>query len=222
MLRGRARRLEAVTEVAALIVGEAAPGWLVELLDWGLERLMVSRVVASIAPTRTVLRKTLDQMREAADLILHELYSPAVRDVLGSPPPGVLPDEEFGAALMQLAKRIERASTDGALISAGGQTKRGRGRVRTTNRLPPEVFCALLIAEAWRYFRGKAPAPGSLIAADIADKYWRLAGGATYEKSFEPLACWKSRFVEAVRGPSDPRRTEWIEKLRTEIVDRLR
>ena len=221
MLRGRARRLEALTEIAALIVGNGAPGWLVELLDGGLERLMLSRVVAHIAPTRTVLRKTLDQMREAADLILRELHSPAVRDVLGSPPPGALPDEEFGAALIQLAKRLERASADGALISASGQTKRGRGRARTPNRLPPEILCALFIVEAWRYFRGKAPAPGSLKVAAIADKYWRLAGGATYEESFEPLACWKSRFVEAVRGSSDPRRTDWIEKRRTEIVDHL-
>lgn len=160
-------------------------------------------------------------MREAAELIRRELYSPAVQDALGASPPGELLDGDLGAALIQLAKRIERAEADEALISASGHTKRGRGRGATPSRVPPAIICALIIAEAWRHFRGKAPAPAGSKAAAIADKYWRLARGATYEHRDEPLACWKSRFIEAMGGPSDPRRAEWIEKLRTEIADRL-
>jgi hypothetical protein len=129
----------------------------------------------------------------------------------------VISDEELGAALLEFDKRLERAGNDGVVADAVGQTKRGRGPARTPMRPPPEVLCAVLIVETWRYFRGKDPKPGSLKVAGAAEKYWRLAGGDAHDSGDEPLACWKPRFVEALRGSSDPEREQTLEKLRTEI-----
>ena len=79
----------------------------------------------------------------------------------------------------------------------------------------------IVISEMWEYFRQEAPAPGSKKVAEVAEKFWRLAGGDAHDAGDEPLACWKSRFVEAAAGSSDARRQEALDKLRMQTRHRL-
>ncbi len=217
MLRRPARELESSREIALLIAGDESPEWLAKLIDDILDGIKFRRLLDRIEPTRAELRSRFEKLREAKDLIFRALYSPQVRDFLGSPAPGVISHEDFARALVDFGKRIDRADKDKALIDAVGQAKRGRGRARAAMRPPTEVAVALLIAEMWRYFRHVSVAPGSKKAANAAEKYWGLAGGGAHDAGDEPLACWKPRFVEVLRGSSDPQREEALEKLRREI-----
>ena len=194
-----------------------SPEWLAKLIYDILDGVKFSRLIDRMEPTRAELRSEFDKLCEAKDLIFRALYSPEVGDFLGPPAPGVVSDDDFAGALIDLGKRIDRAGQDKALIDAVGHAKRGRGRARAAMRPPTEVAIALLIAEMWRYFRHEPVAPGSKKAAEVAEKYWRLAGGYAHDAGDEPLACWKPRFVEVLRGSSDPQREEALENLRADI-----
>jgi hypothetical protein len=210
-------------EIALLIAGDAAPEWLPKLLgEWKDGVLTVSRLIAGFEPTPTQLRSSFGQLQEAADLIIHEIYSPTTRGFLGAPSAGVISDELLGAALIDLIKRVESADKHRAVTDAAGRTKRGRGRARTPGRLPPEIVCAVVVTETWRYFRGETPRPGNREIATIAEKFWRLAGGAVHVAVEDPLARWKPRFVAALKGVSDPQRGVALQELREAIPLRLR
>ncbi len=219
MVRRRASELATLNEIARLVAGDKARDWLAELLgDFKDGPLFLNRIVALIEPTPTQFRSRIDRLRKAAVLIIRETLSPTMREFLGAPSSGVISDENLRDALIDVVgKRTERAAKHRSVADAAGHAKRGRGRVRTPGRLPPEVICAVLIVETWRYFRGKAPTPGSLKAASAAEKYWRLAGGNAPKVVQQPLARWKLRFVAALKGVSDPKRGESLEQLRTAI-----
>jgi hypothetical protein len=223
MLPGRASELAALNEIALIIAGGGAPAWLPKMLrDWKDGPLVVGRMIAAIEPTPTEFRSRIDKVREAADLIIHEMHSPTMRPFLDSPSQGVVSNELVGVALLDFARRFENAGKLGAVTDGAGRTKKGRGRVRTPGRLPPETICAVIIAETWRYFRGEAPRPGSLKAADAAEKLWRLAGGAGHSAGVEPLTFWKARFLGVSKDAPGSWDREALTEARAEIHDRLR
>jgi len=127
MLRRPARELEASREIAVLIAGDESPEWLAKLIYDILDGIKFSRLIDMTEPTRAELRSRFDELCEAKDLIFRALYSPEVRDFLGSPAPGVVSDDDFAGALIDLGKRIDRAGQDKALIDAVGHAKRDGG-----------------------------------------------------------------------------------------------
>ena len=157
MLRRSAAELAALREIAVLIAAEAAPEWLPNFLGHCKDGpLGISRMVAFMEPTPTHLRRTLKQLRKAAQTIVIEMNSPITGELLGAPSAGIISDEQLQNGLEDFSKRAARADRHILVSTPNGHTKRGPGRVRPPGRLPPRVVCALVIAETWLYFRGKA------------------------------------------------------------------
>lgn len=227
MICGIAERRAASADIARLIVGKEkeAPEWLTELLHGWNDALVLRRAISAVASNRKELQSRFKQIQEAAELIRFEIVSPTMRGFLGPPAPGMFSDERLGETLLALEERIRNASVGEALKDNVGQTKRGRGRPDLPGNLLPDVSCALIVLETWRHVRGKAPSQGSLKAACIAEKYWRLAGGAPHvaeSRGNDPLTYWKRRFIAALGRGSNSQQREIIEKARSEIRERLR
>jgi hypothetical protein len=62
-----------------------------------------------------------------------------------------------------------------------------------------KTHCAALIAETWRYFHSRYPAPRNRDAAAAADAFWRASGGKATGIG-DPLNGWRYYFMKA-RAP---------------------
>ena len=65
----------------------------------------------------------------------------------------------------------------------------------------PKVFCALIVAEAWKFLHGKYPASKNEKAAKAALDFWSVSGGAAatgWGKKRE--GAWRPYF-ERARNP---------------------
>jgi hypothetical protein len=75
------------------------------------------------------------------------------------------------------------------------------------------VYCALLIAEAWKFFRGDYPGSRNAEAARAAEEYWRLAGCERQSWGGKPNA-WRPHFEEAESQNIEELRREYIRHLK--------
>jgi len=124
---------------------------------------------------------------------------------------------ELKNTLFKLAKRIESGMNDSRLVGDTGDLRKGPSPVSLLDKPPAKISCAVIIAETWKFFRGKYPPPNSNKIAKIAELYWRGAGGDAHSEGFEPLASWKVPFREAIKGSKDSLREEAIKRLREDI-----
>jgi hypothetical protein len=152
------------------------------------------------------MRHRLGKIGEAALLLCRELGQPAIREFLEVPP--AVPIENMGLldkGLRDLAGRANRASKATSLVNKAGKSKAGRSRAAPPGAISAQTYCALLIAETWKYFRGRDPAPRNKQAAKAADAYWRAAGCERITWGEDPLNAWryhfgKARTAEAIGG----------------------
>jgi hypothetical protein len=111
----------------------------------------------------------------------------------------------------------------GALVNANGKTRAGAGLAVPPRSISPQVFCALIVSEAWKYVRGRRHGPRNRKAAAAAQELWNLAvvpGGdrlprTKRERSGDPLNGWRPHF-EAIANEAV------YENDRTELVQYLK
>ena len=111
-------------------------------------------------------------------------------------------DEEFlgfRSALPLIAARAHRAARSPALSKQSGKTKSGRGKAVLPGMYNPKIFCALVIAEAWKFIHGKYPTPVNRTAANAAEAYWQASGGSTEGWGNDRLGGWR-RYFQNARG----------------------
>lgn len=197
--------------IAHLIAGEDAPPWLAEHLKRWIPSIRVDRVVEKRQPGRSEMRNRLVKIWKAAALLTRALDEPSTREFLEAGPSGPIENiGAFGQSLKDLVDRADHASASRALADAAGKTRAGRGRATPPGALSAEAYCALLVAEAWRYFHGRYPTPRSRKAAQAAEAYWRATGVERKGWGNDPLNAWRHHFRAA-----EALKTE--DKLRTEI-----
>ena len=154
-----------------------------------------ARFVDSQRPTRTRMRQRLDRCEAAAWLLSEELASRWVREFLEADPYDPLPDLDQTIRILEdLADRAHQAGASAALVTEAGVTKAGSGRARPVAAVSAQTYCALIILETWKFFRGVEPLPRSCEAEEAAEAYWRTAGGGAHSSGDDPLASWRYHF----------------------------
>jgi hypothetical protein len=111
--------------------------------------------------------------------------------------------------LAEIGKRAERASKSPDLMNRKGETKRGRGRALPGGAIPAQGYCALLIAETWKWCVGDYPLPPSMIAAAAAGLYWRLAGGQVQSWGNNPSEAWRHHLKKLATLNAESDRKEY-------------
>jgi hypothetical protein len=162
--RDRESAASGFADVARLIAGDEAPPWLVETLKrWG-PSVALNRGVAARQPTRSQMRKSLEDVSHAAALIVRALNDGATRDFLDAATPGPIP---YHGQIDRMLRDLVRRGEEGAalLAAADGKTKAGRNKAFPPGYFPPKTFCAAIIAEAWSFIHSVEPAPKNQEAA---------------------------------------------------------
>jgi hypothetical protein len=135
--------------------------------------LALYRHTSMTAPRRAEVVGNLLRIENAADEIREALSDEMTRAFLAFPSHG---DEirTLEDSLAQLSQRAETARLSPALSTKSGKTRPGRGLAKAPGVVSPHVFCAMMIAEAWKFVRGEYPGPRNLKAAEAAEMLWGL------------------------------------------------
>jgi hypothetical protein len=211
--------------VARLITPDP-PDWLAEhLMSWA-PTIFLSKAAELRQPTRAEMVEILTKVRDAAALLQRALAQPSVCEFLdagGSEPLDA--HFKFRMVVGELQLRADRASKLPNLVDKKGKVKAGRGHAQPDGAISTQTYCALLIAEAWKWFRGEYPAPRNKRAAQAIDLCWQLAGGKR-ETSWgnNPLTAWRYHLKAAATIPAEQERAELRRHMREHVrqVDLLK
>ena len=147
----------------------------------------------------------LNGVAQSASRLIAALGHPALVEILGVGSDGPLPDPgKLQALLVDVRGRAQTASNSSLLVTADGRTRAGRSRA--TPREPAmsaQTYCALFIAETWKYFWDAYPPPRNRRASQAAEEYWRLAGGDRLSWGNDPLSAWRRHFMKASKDQSE-------------------
>jgi hypothetical protein len=217
-----ARMEDGAAELAGFIVDGAAPKWFAFAIEGLLWTVVQRREVETELPSREDLRGLLHKLRDAAALIERELYAPGVRDFTGwSAFHTSVSDNDFRHVLGGYVARIEVALRSPAVVDESGVLNRGPGPARAPMRPTPQMVVAIMVVEMWRHFRKADPPPNGAEIAKIAERFWVLAGGGDSGKEGEPLAIWRPRLKQAMKGTGNPRVNEVLEVIRAKTQECL-
>jgi hypothetical protein len=156
--------------------------------EWSVERLQL--------PKRK-MKEQLTRVVKAADALVTALEQPVATSFLERAN-GIVIAEKFAGfhdSLLSI-RRYAHLATTSSLLQSAGKTKRGRGRTPVPGGLSPKVFCALIVAEAWKFVRGRYPGSRNKDAANAALNFWKLSVG-TKDGWGDGLAGWRPHFEKA-------------------------
>jgi hypothetical protein len=205
-------------QAIAQLITAHPPAWLNQCLNFLCSSVWVSLVRGFEQPTRGELKRTLAEVSDATKVLYQALSRPIVLEFLavGRGRPVTIPQFLFlQMMLADVHNWADAASNSPRLVTPDGKTKGGRGRAYAGNPLLSQTYCALVIAECWKRFRGAYPAPRNRKAAEAAETLWQFSTG---QKSgyggADPLEGWRSRFEKAQSPDAERRRTETCDSLR--------
>jgi len=199
-------------EALAKMITADPPRWFVDYLTRSMPSALLARAVDYFQSTRSEIRNELAKGEEAAEFLRQLLGKSGARDFLdeaGTEPLGATgANDKF---LADIALRAKVAAKSPALVDSKGNTKRGRGPAMPEGAISAQTYCALIIAEAWRWFHGKYPPPRKQNAIDAADLLWRLTGGQIPTLKKEASETWrielqKVRLIKAQNQITEIRR----------------
>jgi hypothetical protein len=187
-----------IEEVISHIAPADAPAWLAGLLcDW-LPSLVQDRGVHEVQPSKATMRKSLIKVGEAAASLQQALQSAPIREFLETE--GSIQIENLGGldhTLRHIAERAALAAKSPRISNKAGIAKKGTGKALPTDAFSPEVFCAVIISEVWKYLHGEYPASSNMKAAAAAEAYWRASGPGKRGWGSDPLGKWSYHFRRA-------------------------
>ena len=201
-------------ESIAELIAPDPPAWLAEHLCRWAPSVQLDQAVQKHQPSRGAMRTNLAEVKNATEVLLRALGTPAVREFLEPRASGPIPTLGYlQRMLIDLGDRAERGSQSPALVNAEGKTKAGTGRALPEGAISPQAYCALMIAEAWKHFRGDYPGSRNVDAARAAEDFWRLTGCERQSWSDKPLNAWRRHFETAETADQDELRGEYIRHL---------
>jgi hypothetical protein len=185
--------------IAGLIVGNPPP-WFAEILMRWAPLVLFDALASRLHPSRADMRQRLTAVQEASLRIVQSLRQEE-RWFLQADPRGPMTyRSSLITCLTDLASRAERASNLSVLVGEAGTTKAGSGRALPPGGASAQVYCAALVAEAWKYFNGADPAPANKRAQGATDALWvasraqsvlRLNKRRGRSETHEPGARWR-------------------------------
>jgi hypothetical protein len=187
--------------IARLIAGNRpVPDWLPASLEkLAASGLPFARRKESEQLGRAEMRQKLAALTNAARSILPSISDTRILEQLDDADGEPVSAEflnAFANHLTGFAGLTERAA---AAIREGG----GRDRAHAVNAVSARRLCAIVIYEAWRLVRGKAPAPGNATAQRAACGLWRMSGGPNKSWGDDELQGWRKELRAIERQPDD-------------------
>jgi hypothetical protein len=206
--------VEAFRPVADLIIANP-PIWLAEFLQSWSPTIYLGRAVELRQPTRAQMGKILSRVKESAALIRRATNEPSIREFLDAAGKAPLDAAfKFDRVLGELQSRAAQASKSPSLVNNENRTKAGRGRAMPDGTITAQVYCALLVAEIWKKFQKKYPAPRNKEATKATDLYWELSLGKRESWGDDPSTAWRYHLTEAANTPAEKDRAEIQRHLR--------
>lgn len=201
--------LRIFSDVARLIAPKTTPSWLPDLLAAYGREIAQDRGIQESLPSKASMRSRLLSSKEAAERII-SLLNDQITMLFMSTESGIRLQNEvlFELQLKQFVKATELAAASPMIAAAGGKTKRGRGKAVVHTAPLPKSFCALVIAETWRFARGRLPAPRNQEAASVAQAYWLACGGTAKGWGADRRTGWSYYFRDARSGSMRTMRAE--------------
>ena len=192
-------RFEAECEAAARLIGppDAVP-WLTDYFVYWATPLASEWSVEQLQLPRAEMKEQLTRVVNAADALNEALSQPVLTAFLERTH-GIAIDGKFTGfqdSLLSIRRYAYLAATSSTLLDEAGSTKRGRGKTPVPGALDPKVFCALIIAEAWKFVRGVYPGARNRDAAKAALSFWGSSVG-TVVGWRGGLAAWRLHFENA-------------------------
>jgi hypothetical protein len=143
------------SDIAAKIAPGKPPTWLTDLLREWAPGLMLDCAVHSVQPTKEQMRKRMRVVSAAASFLRMALQDTTTHEFLEVE--GAIRIENTGDFDHTLAMIGERALT----AANSKQLKRGRGKAVPHTAFGPKEYCAAIVSELWKFFRGKYPSVSS-------------------------------------------------------------
>jgi hypothetical protein len=197
-------------EAVAKLITRDPPKWLaMHLRDWA-PSIFMAYGVDQRQPTRAEMKKILDSISNAAALLQRALAASSVSEFLDAGGQG--PMEAVGTFRMMASEVHMRAGAAARLpniINARGKARAGKGRALPDRAISAQTYCALLIAETSKWFRGEYPAARSMEAAQAIDLYWKLAGGQKDSWGKDTLTSWRYHLTKALKVEAKMERAEY-------------
>lgn len=207
-------QLSSLAEIADLIAPADTPSWLKEYLQNWAPSLMLDRGVWAMQPTKVEMRQRMLDVSNAASLLHDALGDASAKEFLEGA--GEIRIDNIGGlqrTLQLIAERAKQAAAHSAISTKAGIAKSGRGKAAPPDTYAPKVFCALVIAEAWKFMRSKYPAPRNRIAAQATHEFWKACGGPTTGWGSDPLNAWRPYFIRARAPEAEKERVECARQL---------
>ena len=209
-------RSDGYEAVAQLVAPTAPPSWLRDYFaDWAPGLTLDSGVVKR-QPTRKVMNRRLLEVSGAALRLEKALADTAVREFLESA--GRLKIENLGGlqvALQQIARHAQEAANSPELTTASGTVRAGRGVAKPPDSFDPKTFCAVIVVQAWKFIRGKYPAPRNQTAARACEVLWKAAVGRRDSWGDQPQEAWRPYLKKATSEATSQVREECQRHLET-------
>ena len=178
--------------VAQLIAPTATPSWLRNYFAEWAPSLTVDSGVVTQQPTRKVMNGRLLEISEAALLLEKALADTAVREFLEAA--GRVRIDNLGGlqvALQQIARHAQEAANSPELVTPRGTVRSGRGAAKPPDSFGPMTFCAVIVAQAWKFIRGEYPGPRNQAAARACEALWKAAVGKRDSWGNQPQEAWR-------------------------------
>jgi ParB-like nuclease domain len=147
-------RFEADCEAVAYhIQPTGTPAWLTEYFMHWAHPLGTEWSVAQLQPTRAELKAELTRIYKAANALGEALDDPITRAFLELQHNFIFQEKfaDLGGLLRTMRNYAYQSAMSPALSDSTGKTKRGRGNAPVPEADNPKVFCALVVAEAWKF-----------------------------------------------------------------------
>lgn len=194
-----------IERVAQLVAGQAPSNWLIEQFRKQSASLALYRHTAKTGSAKAEVVSNLERIRDAADEICNVLSDEMTRAFLAFPSHG---DElrNLEVDLADLSQQAETARSSPALSTESGKTRPGPGLAMAPGVVSPFILCAMMIAEAWKFVRGKYPSARNREAAEAAEMLWELCvlpDGDRLPRTERvrfgnPLHAWRPHFEAAM------------------------
>ena len=193
-------RFEAECEAAARLIGppDAVP-WLTDYFVYWATPLASEWSVEQLQLPKAEMKEQLARVVDAADVLSEALSQPIPKAFLERIH-GIAIDEKFTGfqdSLQSIRRYAYLAATSSALLDKAGNTRRGRGKTPVPGGVDSKVFCALIVAEAWKFSRGTYPGARNRIAAKVALSFWGSSVGTVVGWTGGGLTAWRQHFENA-------------------------
>ena len=186
-------------EVARLIQPTRTPMWLTEYVAYWANELAHEISRQDLLPTRAQTRTRLSKLVGAADAFDEALSEPTMRLFLAHVCGSDFEREivTLRKSLLSIRSRIYMAFKAPLLSDGMGRTRRGRGKTPLPGAEKPEVLCAVIVAEAWKFVRQEYPGARSKGAAKAALALWAASAAAPRKGWGVNLSAWRPYFEGA-------------------------